>query len=89
MDLLQGTEFCQEVLYVLKTFVSAYEPLIKSWFDIPMTEMPISVLFVSDGVLFDGAFFPVNILKKQEFKKYEAKIQEELINISETLPGWD
>ena len=52
-----------------------------------MTEMPISVLFVSDGVLFDGAFFPVNILKKQEFKKYEAKIQEELINISETLPG--
>ena len=46
-----------------------------------MTEMPIFVLFVSDRVLFDGAFFPVNILKKHEFKKYEAQIQEELRNI--------
>ena len=46
-----------------------------------MTEMPIFVLFVSDGALFDGAFFPVNILKKQEFKKHEAQIQEELRNI--------
>ena len=52
-----------------------------------MTEIPIFVLFVRNGVLFDGAFFPVNILKKQEFKKYESKIQEELRNISETWPG--
>ena len=37
-------------------FVSVYEPLRKSWLDVPTTQMPIFVLFVSAGVLFDGAF---------------------------------
>ena len=38
-------------------FVSVYEPLRKSWLDVPTTQMPIFVLFVSAGVLFDGTFF--------------------------------
>ena len=37
-------------------FVLDKEPLIKSWFDIPTSQMPIFVLFESAGVLFDGTF---------------------------------
>ena len=34
-----------------------------SWFDVPTTQMPIVVLFVGAGVLFDRVFFSVSILK--------------------------
>ena len=37
-------------------FVSVYEPLIKSLFDVPTTQMVIFILFVSTLVLFKGAF---------------------------------
>ena len=33
-----------------------FKPLIKSWFDVPTTKMPIFVLFVNAGVLFNGDF---------------------------------
>ena len=39
-----------------------FKNLFLSWFDVPKTQMPIPLLFVSAGVLFDGAFFPVSIL---------------------------
>ena len=32
-------------------------------FDVPITQMSIFILFVSTGVLFEGSFFPVSILK--------------------------
>ena len=32
------------------------EPLIKSWFDVPTTQMSIFTLFVTSGVLFETAF---------------------------------
>ena len=44
-----------EVLPVTASFFWK-ESLIKSWFDVPTTQMCIFVLFVSAGVLFDGAF---------------------------------
>ena len=37
-------------------FVTVQESLIKIWFDLLKTQMPILVLFVSAGVLFDCAF---------------------------------
>ena len=33
-----------------------------NWFHVPTAQTPIFVLFLSVGVLFDGAFFPVSIL---------------------------
>ena len=70
MDLSQRTEFCQQLLYFFENFVSVSEPLIQSWFVVPTTQMPIFLLFVSAGVLFDGAFslwvsLNVQTLKKQ------------------------
>ena len=35
-----------------------------SWFDVTTTQMPIFILFASDGVLFEGTFFPVSIIKQ-------------------------
>ena len=37
-------------------FCFSLRPLIKSWFYVSSTQMSILVLFVSTGVLFDGAF---------------------------------
>ena len=51
------------VTLFLWKFVSVQEPVIKSWFEIPATHMSIFILFSSAGVLFEGAFFPVCILK--------------------------
>ena len=48
--------FASNYLIFFENYVSVREPLIKSWFDVPTTQMPILVLFVSAGVLFDGAF---------------------------------
>ena len=42
--------------FYFENFVLVWKPLIKSWFDVPTTQMPIFVLLVSAGVLFDGAF---------------------------------
>ena len=39
-----------------KNFVSVYETLIKSLFDVPTTQMVIFILFVRTRVLFKGAF---------------------------------
>ena len=39
-----------------ENFVSVKEPLIKSWFAVPTTQMPIFVLSVSAEVFFDDAF---------------------------------
>ena len=43
-------------LFFLK-FVSVWEPLKMSWFDVPTTQMPIFILFVSAAVLFGGALW--------------------------------
>ena len=40
-----------------KKMFSVSEPLIKSWFVVPTTQMPIFVSFVSPGVSFDSDFF--------------------------------
>ena len=45
----------------------------KSWFEVPTSQMPIFVLFVSTAVLFDGAFFPVSILNR----KTEINVKDE------------
>ena len=47
-------------------------PYTKGSFDVPMTQMPIFVLFVSVGVLFDGAFsllVSLKYLKSRPFQK--------------------
>ena len=43
-------------LYFWKICFSLKEPLIKRWFDVPTTQMPIFVHFVGAGILFDGTF---------------------------------
>ena len=63
MDLSQRTKFCHQLLHVFENFVSVYEPLVRSSFDVPNTQMSIFVLFIRAGVLFEGAFFPGSILK--------------------------
>ena len=50
--------------YFFEYFASVEEPLTKSWFDVPTTQMSIFILFVSAEVFFDGVFFPVSILKQ-------------------------
>ena len=42
--------------FFFENFVSVWEPLIKSWFVVLTTQMPIFVLFGSAGVLLGGAF---------------------------------
>ena len=39
-----------------ENFVSVWETLLKSWFDVLRTQMPIFLLFVTTGVLFHGVF---------------------------------
>ena len=56
MELLQRTVFCQLPVYFFESFVPVLEPLIKSWFDVPSTQMPILILLLRAGVLFEGAF---------------------------------
>ena len=34
--------------------------LLKNWFDLPTTEMPMFILFISAEVLYEGAIFPVS-----------------------------
>ena len=48
--------FASNYFIFFKVFFSVNEPLTKIWFDIPTAQMPIFVLFLSDGVLFDCAF---------------------------------
>ena len=56
MDLSETTEFCKWLLYFFENSVSVLEPPIKSWIDVPTTQVYIFILFESAGVLFDGAF---------------------------------
>ena len=42
--------------FFLLNFLSVQEPLIKSWSDVPKTQMSTFILFVSAEVLFDGGF---------------------------------
>ena len=51
MRLSQRTERTE-----FESFVSVYEPLINNWSNVPTAQTPIFVLFLSAGVLFDGAF---------------------------------
>ena len=51
MRLSQRTERTE-----FESFVSVYEPLINNWSNVPTAQTPILVLFLSAGVLFDGAF---------------------------------
>ena len=39
-----------------RNFVSVYEPLVKSWFDVSTTQMTILIVFVSAGVLFERIY---------------------------------
>ena len=48
--------FAVKLIYFFENFVSVLKSVIKSWFDVTITEMSIFLLFVSAGVLFDGAF---------------------------------
>ena len=53
-------------------------------FDVPTTQMPIFVLFVSAGVLFDFAFFPLSILNEiilADWRKIISAFQYLSINI--------
>ena len=63
MDLSHGTGFFQSLLYFFENFVSVYEPLINTSFDVPVTQMSIFIIFLSAGVLFEGDFPLVNFLK--------------------------
>ena len=62
LNLLQRTRFCQQLLF-FKNFVSVLEPLIKSWFNVPTTQMSIFIVFESVRALFEGIFFILSILK--------------------------
>ena len=53
MDPSERTKICQS-LFFFDNFVSVKEPLTKSWFDVPTTQMFIFIFFVSAGVLFDN-----------------------------------
>ena len=51
-----------------ENFVSVSEPFINSWLDAPATEIPIIVLFISAGVLFDGTFsLWVSLIRKHVY----------------------
>ena len=39
-----------------RNYVSVYEPLVKSWFDVSTTQMTILIVFVSAGVLFERIY---------------------------------
>ena len=49
MDLSKRTEN-------FENFVLVQGSLTKSWFDLPITQMPIFIFYVSAGVLFEGTF---------------------------------
>ena len=60
-------------IFCFENFVSIsilfLELLIKSWFDVPTTQMPKFVLFVSAGVLFDSVFsLWVSLISSNESK---------------------
>ena len=56
MDMSQRTEFGQQLLYFFWKFCFSLKTSSKESFDVTTTQMPIFVLFVSAGVLFEGAF---------------------------------
>ena len=49
IDLSQRTAFCQSLFYLFRNFVSFKAPRIKSWFDVPTTQMPLFILFERVG----------------------------------------
>ena len=56
IDLSQRTAFRQSLFYLFRNIVSFKAPRIKSWFDVPITQMPRFILFERVGVLLEGAF---------------------------------
>ena len=48
--------FASNYFIFLEDFVTVQESLIRIWFDLPKTQMPILALYVTAGVLFDSAF---------------------------------
>ena len=49
--------FASNYFIFFESFVSFLEPLVKSCFDVPTTQMPIFILFVSTKILFENYFF--------------------------------
>ena len=56
MDLSKRTDFFHGLLHFFENLVWLWEPLINSWFNVPISQMYIFILFVSVSVLFDGVF---------------------------------
>ena len=44
--------------YFFENFVSVWQRVVKSWFDVPATQMSIFLLIASAGVSFEAAFAP-------------------------------
>ena len=56
MDLSQKIYFCPWLLNFFENLIWVYEPLINSWFNVPIAQIFIFILFVSASVLFEGIF---------------------------------
>ena len=54
--------------FLLRILFQFKNPIIKSWFNVPTTQMSIFIIFVSAGVLFEVAFFQCVPLEKQIFQ---------------------
>ena len=59
---VQRLSFASYYFIFYKKFYLSVETLLKSWLDETTIQMLMAILFVSDGALFEGAFFPVSIL---------------------------
>ena len=44
-------------IFFFEKLISVREPLVNSWFNVPSTQLPIFILFVSTRILLEGAFF--------------------------------
>ena len=47
------------ITFFFENFVSVQEPLVKTWFDVTTTQMPIFVLFVGAGAFSQWVSFPI------------------------------
>ena len=43
--------------FFFEKLISVREPLVSSWFNVPSTQLPIFILFVSTRILQEGTFF--------------------------------
>ena len=56
MDLLQRMYFFHWLLHFFENLIWVQEPLINSWFNIPIAQIYTFILFLSASVLFEGVF---------------------------------